>query len=560
MVDVVRGIVHTVPMSNHKNDQQKTEMKAATKRSQTPEDAKLAHRIVLVNSAPLGLDPKRDLPAGFIEFLRPLHEALTPRQQELVKRREVALAESNAGRLPEYLAPSEATRSAWRIELPAWCADQRNQMTGPADEADLVVKMLNSGAPGVMLDLEDSTANVWEHNQRGIKNILEALAGRLNYFDRKRDKTVEIRPSNTVIFTRPRGLHLHQAGVIEGELLPASLFDVAMVAFQVDYGALKHPLCFYIPKSESAEEGLWWRDLFQMIAKAKGLAANAIKCMALVESHPMAFQMEEFAWTLREHILGLNLGRWDYMASLIHFNLTNPKWVLPDRNTIPHNVAFFQNLRELIPEICHKHGMLAIGGMTALYPSREDAELNARALKVLAEDKKNESLSLMDGAWTGHPDQNDIAVAQFPAPNQLQKRPEKAVQHPDLRPLPTNVGKRTEAGTRAAIRTVIRYRNGVLNGKGASLLDGYMEDLATDRIYRLMIAQRMMHSNAVDIVDEAGKTVRHTAEFITRLFDEELQRLLGEASKDNDPAATARLREARRISEEMIHRGEFNPA
>jgi len=31
----------------------------------------------------------------------------------------------------------------------------------------------------------------------------------------------------------------------------------------------------------------------------------------------------------------------------------------------------------------------------------------------------------------------------------------------------------------------------VLNGKGASLLDGYMEDLATDRIYRLMIAQRI---------------------------------------------------------------------
>jgi malate synthase len=559
MVAVAVGIVHTVPMSNHKNDQQNTEMQG-TQRSRVTEGANAANRVVPENSAPRGFDAKRDLPAGFLEFLRPLHEALTPRQQALVQRREVALAESNAGKLPDYLPASEATRSAWRIELPGWCADQRNQMTGPADEADLVVKMLNSGAPGVMLDLEDSTANVWEHNQRGVKNILEALTGRLNYFDRKRDKTVEIRASNTVIFTRPRGLHLHQAGVLDGELLAASLFDVAMVAFQVDYGALKHPLCFYIPKSESAEEALWWRDLFQMIAKAKGLPANAIKCMALVESHPMAFQMEEFAWNLREHILGLNLGRWDYMASLIHFNLANPKWVLPDRNTIPHNVAFFQNLRELIPEICHKHGMLAIGGMTALFPSREDAELNARALKVLAEDKKNEALSLMDGAWTGHPDQNEIAVAQFPAPNQLQKRPAKAEQHPDMRPLPTNVGKRTVAGTRAAIRTVIRYRNGVLNGKGASLLDGYMEDLATDRIYRLMIAQRMMHSNALEIVDETEKIVRHTPEFITRLFDEEVDGLLSQPSIKNDPAATARLREARRMSEEMIHRGEFDPA
>jgi len=92
-------------------------------------------------------------------------------------------------------------------------------MTGPADDADLVVKMLNSGAPGVMLDLEDSTANGWEHNSQGIKNILEALADRLTYFDRKRNKTVGINSSPTVIFTRPRGLHIHQAGVLPGELL-----------------------------------------------------------------------------------------------------------------------------------------------------------------------------------------------------------------------------------------------------------------------------------------------------------------------------------------------------
>jgi len=533
---------------------------ATTKPHPSLEPLPFANRIVPVNSAPQDFDGARDLPEGFLEFLAPLHAALTLRQRALIARRDFALAEAHAGQLPDYLPPSVATTNSWRIELPAWCADQRNQMTGPADDADLVVKMLNSGAPGVMLDLEDSTANTWEHNSRGIKNILEALAGQLTYFDRKRDKTVGITPSSTVIFTRPRGLHLHQAGILTGELLPASLFDVAMVAYQVDFSALKHPLCIYIPKSESADEALWWRDLFQMIARLKGWPTNAIKCMALVESHPLAFQMEEFAWNLRDHILGLNLGRWDYMASLIHFNLENPVWVLPDRNTIPHNVAFFQNLRNLMPDVCHKHGMLAIGGMTALYPSREDAELNARALKILAEDKKNEADSLMDGAWTGHPDQNQIAVSQFPAPNQLQARPADGNTHPDLRPLPKGVGKRTLAGTRAAVRTVIRYRNGVLNGKGASLLDGYMEDLATDRIYRLMIAQRMRHSSQVEVLDENGAPVRHTPEFIRDLFDEELERLLGETAENSDPRIGATLREARVISEEMIRREEFNPA
>ena len=516
-------------------------------------------RLVPVNSAPADFDVESGLPEGFLEFLGTLHAALTPRQRALIARRELALAEAHVGKLPDYLPPSVATMNSWRIELPEWCRDQRTQMTGPAVEAEIVVKMLNSGAHGVMLDLEDSSVNTWEHTICGIENILDALAGRLTYYDRKREKTVGISPSNTVIFTRPRGLHLHQAGILANELLPAALFDVALIAYQVDFKELKHPLCFCIPKSETADEALWWRDLFRMVARAKGLPADTIKCMALVESHPLAYQMEEFAWHLREHILGLNLGRWDYLASLIHFNFENPEWVLPDRNTIPHDVAFFQNLRELTAEICHKHGMLAIGGITPLSPRREDTEWNARALQALVEDKKNEARSLMDGAGTGHLDQNEIAVAQFPAPNQINARPEHCCRRPDLRPLPTGVGQRTLAGTRAAIRTVIRYRNGVLNGKGASLLDGYIEDLATDRIYRLMIAQRMKHAGSVEILDEHGAAVQHTPELITQLFDEELERLLRENGEGKHLGAAASLREARELSEQMIRRNEFTP-
>jgi malate synthase len=510
-----------------------------------------------VNCPPEDFRPERDLPKGFLEFYVPLHHRFAPRQAELIEDRCRVLADSLLGDKPTHHYPREAVRNGWRIELPAWCRDQRNQMTGPADDAELVVKMLNSGAPGVMLDLEDSTVNRWENQRLGVENVLAALRGSLSYFDKKRDKIVGIRASETVIWTRARGLHLHQAGVIGEELTPASLFDVALIAFQVSPEELKHPLCFYIPKSESAEEAKWWRDVFQAIAEACGWPKTYIKCMALVESHPLAFQMEEFLYNLREHILGLNLGRWDYMASLIHFNLDDPEWVLPDRNTIPYNVAFFQNLRELMPEICHKRGVLAIGGMTALYPSREDAELNTRALEGLAKDKKNEADCLMDGAWTGHPDQNQIALDQFPCPNQLAARRASAERYPDLRPVPRNVGQRTLAGTRAAVRTVIRYRNGVLNGKGASLLDGYMEDLATDRIYRLMIAQRLRHNGHVPVTDEGGQIVVHTPELITRLFDEELEKLLANPGKDLGTPET--FREARKISGAMVRNGEFDP-
>ena len=512
-----------------------------------------------INSVPAGFDLAKGLPKGLMEFYLPLHRQFAARRNALAEAREKGLLQAAKGQLPQHLPPSAATKGEWKIKLPEWCQDQRNQMTGPADDGELVVKMLNSGAPGVMLDVEDSMANAWEHLLHGIENIVKALYGELTYHDRKRETQVGIKPSKTVIFSRVRGLHLGQYGLIKGEVTPASLFDLALIAYQVDAKRLKHPLAVYIPKSESPDEAIWFAEVLKAVAKAKGWEPNYIKCMALVEAHPLAYQMEEFLYNLRDHIIGLNLGRWDYMASLIHFNLHDPDWVLPDRNTIPHNVAFFQNLRVLIPKICHNRGILAIGGMTALYPSRTDAELNARALKVLAEDKKNEANCFMDGAWTGHPDQNEIAVAQFPVPNQLKELALQVERYPNLRPNPRSVGKTTVTGTRAAVRTAIRYRFGVLQGRGASLLDGYMEDLATDRIYRLMIAQRMQHYKKTPIVDESGKIVEHTPAFIPRLFDEELERILRELPAETPADVKQSYREARRITETLISTGEINP-
>ena len=486
-----------------------------------------------ISCAPDGFSMERDLPPGFADFYRPLHAAFTARQQAARAERLRLMAAAHAGQLPTYLAPSPAAGD-WRIELPAWASDQRNQMTGPADDHELVVKMLNSGSPAVMIDLEDSMANRFALTLRGIDNAVAAYYGELTYCDSKRgDAAVRIKPSSSVLWTRVRGLHLAQAGVLP-ELTSASLFDVALLAYKLDFSRLKHPLAIYIPKSETAAEGLWWRDVFAAIATAKGVASDSIKCMALVEAHNFAYQIEEFAFNLRDHLLGLNLGRWDYMASLIHYNFEDAAWVLPDRNTIPFDVPFFQALRGRIPEVCHTHGLLAIGGMTALFPDRSNPELNARALTALETDKRNEAAFLFDGAWTGHPDQNDIAVAQFPAPNQIAARKADAQREPDLRPSIAGLGVTSVTGTRAAVKTVIRYRHGYLHGRGASLLDGYMEDLATDRIYRLMIAQRIAHG-------------MHSALEVSALFDEELAKLCAAQPDQADV-----YHDARKQSESMI--------
>jgi malate synthase len=165
-----------------------------------------------INRPPATFDPEHDLPQGFLEFLTPLHRRFAPWQQSLLEERKRVLAESLQGAKPTHRFPGDAVRGGWRIELPEWCQDQRNQMTGPADDAALVVKMLNSGAPGVMLDLEDSTVNEWAHQRVGVENILQALRGSLTFFDKKRDKLVGIEPKPTVIWIRPRGLHIHRTG------------------------------------------------------------------------------------------------------------------------------------------------------------------------------------------------------------------------------------------------------------------------------------------------------------------------------------------------------------
>jgi len=125
--------------------------------------------------------------------------------------------------------------------------------------------------------------------------------------------------------------------------------------------------------------------------------------------------------------------------------------------------------------------------------------------------------------------------------------------------VPGGVGASTLAGTRAAVRTVSRYRNGVLNGRGASLLDGYMEDLATDRIYRLMLAQRLRHRDRVRIVDEVGSPVLHDETLLARCFDETLHSLVSELPLGRDAGDAGTLAEACRRSRWMIEHGVFDP-
>ncbi len=510
------------------------------------------------------------LPNGLPDLLRDLGAIFEPHRRSLLAARSSALAAAHRGRPPQYREAPEAAGAAWRIELPEWALDQRNQITGPADNPKLLVSMCNSGDPGCMPDGEDSITTDWENVRAAQQNTIEAIKGTLTWTDPATGRRARVEPGAQVVYYRPRGLHLSDARVFPGREVSASLFDLAAVFHgtaaerraAASESSLQRRLCFYLPKVESAEEAGWWSNVVAALEERIRVPVGATKVMFLIESLPAAYQIEEILHASRRHVIGLNLGRWDYMASLLHYKLADPGWILPDRNTIPHDVAFFQNLRLRLVDVCHRRGALAVGGMTALFPDRKDAAVNQRAVERLAADKRNEAALGFDGAWTGHPDQREVAMLQFPSPNQLHVTHPQAPRRPDLTPAPAGVGRVSLAGTRDAVRTVIEYRHGVLSGLGARMIKGYdhegrlignfMEDLATDRIYRLMLAQRVRHQ--VRTVE--GEVV--TADLLGRLFDEALETILEQhAGEPGFESTEEKYRRARALSEEMIHKQAF---
>ena len=137
--------------------------------------------------------------------------------------------------------------------------------------------------------------------------------------------------------------------------------------------------------------------------------------------------MDEILYELREHSLGLNAGRWDYIFSMIKCFRDRPEFVLPDRNDVKMTVPFMRAYSELLVKTCHARGAFAMGGMAALIPSRKDPEANERAIAAVREDKQREAEAGFDGTWVAHPDVVPVATEEFDAvlgdqPNQIDRQ------------------------------------------------------------------------------------------------------------------------------------------
>lgn len=449
-------------------------------------------RIVVEPSNVRGADDV--LTRAALDFLMALHERFEGRRQRLLEARRERQERFDSGELPDFLERTRDIReSDWSIApIPRDLLDRRVEITGPTN-AKMVINALNSGAKVFMADFEDATSPTWDELVEGQVNLRNYWQGRLNYTDPDSGKTYAIAEDPAVLMVRPRGWHLPEDHVtVNGEPLSGALFDFGIYLWHNARTALTKGSgpYFYLPKLESRDEAALWSDIFAIAESKLRLERGTIKATVLIETLPAAFEMDEILYALRENIVGLNCGRWDYIFSYIKRLGRNPQRLTPDRALMTMDKAFLAAYSLRLVATCHRRGAFAMGGMSAFIPVKGNEEKNRAALDNVRADKLREVGNGHDGTWVAHPALVPVAMQAFETmqgANQLSKMPERVPGREEM--LELHGGERSEAGARENIRVGVQYLAAWLGGRGAVPLYNLMEDAATAEICRTQLWQ-----------------------------------------------------------------------
>jgi malate synthase len=436
-----------------------------------------------------------------LAFVAALQRAFGDERERLLAARAERQAELDAGALPDFLPETREVREGdWRVApAPADLQDRRVEITGPVDRK-MIINALNSGARVFMADFEDANSPTWQNVVDGQVNLIDAVERTIELDSN--GKTYKLADNPAVLVVRPRGWHLPEKhALVDGEPVSGSLFDFGLYVFHNGARLLESGSgpYFYLAKLENHREARLWNRVFDFAERELGLPAWSIKATVLIETVLAAFEMDEILYELRDHVVGLNAGRWDYLFSLIKKFRSRPELVLPDRAQLTMTTPFMRAYTELLVKTCHRRGAHAMGGMAAFIPSRRDPEVNETALAKVREDKVREAGDGFDGTWVAHPDLVPVATEVFDgvlgeAPNQLGRmREDVDVAAPDVLDLRVEGGEITEEGIRANVSVGIRYLESWLRGVGAAAIDNLMEDAATAEISRSQIWQWIQH-------------------------------------------------------------------
>lgn len=499
---------------------------------------------------------ERILTPEAVAFVASLHRAFEDRRRALIKTRAERQKLFDKGILPDFLTETKSIRDgSWTVApIPADLQDRRVEITGPTDRK-MVINALNSGAKVFMTDFEDSNSPTWDNMIQGQINLMDRWARALDYTDPASGKSYKLGKEPAVLLVRPRGWHLLEEHMkVDGAPVSGALFDFGLYFFHNAKAALtaRSGPYFYLPKMESHREARLWNDVFIQAESALRLPLGTIKATVLIETLPAAFEMDEILFELRDHIVGLNCGRWDYIFSFIKTFANNKHFVLPDRSQVVMSKAFLANYSALLIQTCHKRRAFAMGGMAAQIPNRKDEEANRLAFEKVRADKEREAKNGHDGTWVAHPDlvpvAREIFDALMPTPNQLYvKREDVAVGQKDL--LQVHEGTKTEAGFRENIRVGVQYIEAWLRGRGAVPIYNLMEDAATAEISRSQIWQWLKFGAKL----EGGQKV--TKPFFEKCVKEEMARVAQEVGPE--AYKKGRFREAVAIFRKMSTSPQF---
>ncbi|MBX6427024.1 MAG: malate synthase A [Variibacter sp.] len=505
---------------------------AAPRAGAAPRKAPRLPRGVAIHGA---MGPRYDevLTRDALAFVADLHRRFDATRQRLLAMRQEQQKRYDGGALPDFPSETADIRAGeWKVApIPHDLLDRRVEITGPVDRK-MIINALNSGARTFMADFEDANSPTWANNVEGQINLRDRWNGTLEFTDPATGKDYRLGPNPAVLIVRPRGWHLDEVHMtVDGKPVSGALFDFGLYFFhnaraQMDQGTGPY---FYLPKLESYHEARLWNDVFLFAQEALGIPAGTIKATVLIETLPAAFEMDEILWELRDHAAGLNAGRWDYIFSFIKKLAKNPAYILPDRSQLVMGEAFLHAYALLLIRTCHRRGALAIGGMAAQIPVRNDPAANAAAFDKVRADKEREARDGHDGTWVAHPDLVPVAREVFdrlmPQPNQLDRlREDVHVTRDDL--LRIHEGTRTEAGFRHNIRVGVQYLEAWLRGRGAVPIYNLMEDAATAEISRAQIWQWIKYGVALD----TGVTA--SPEFFKRALAEEMEKVKGEIGEE----------------------------
>jgi malate synthase len=439
-----------------------------------------------------------------LAFVETLEREFGARRLGLLEKRVERQKLFDAGALPDFLPETANIRAAeWKVgSIPSDLQDRRVEITGPTDRK-MVINALNSGANIFMADFEDANSPTWDNLIQGHINLRDAIERTLSLATP--EKNYQLNEKTAVLFVRPRGWHLDEKhALVDDRLISASLFDFGLFLFHNADRLLTRGTgpYFYLPKLESHLEARLWNDVFNFAQDKLNLPRGAIKVTVLIETILAAFEMDEILYELRDHIVALNAGRWDYIFSVIKKFSKRPDFLLPDRAQITMTVPFMRAYTELLVRTCHKRGAHAIGGMAAFIPSRKDPQVNEAALSRVREDKLRESNDGFDGTWVAHPDLVPVAKEVFDGvlkdkPHQKEKmREDVDVSAEDLLNFNISDGQITEAGMRLNINVALQYLDAWMRGSGAVGIYNLMEDAATAEICRAQLWQWIHHPTA----------------------------------------------------------------